>query len=190
MGGLALRLGAKGLSLTEFEALSAANPHLRLELTATGELAVMPPTGSDTGRRNQSLGAQLWSWNRSSRLGVAFDSSTGFLLPNGAVRSPGAAWVERSRWEALGAEQRARFAPLCPDFVAEIVSPTDDPSLARAKLVEHVENGARLGWLLDPAEGRVEVYRPGREAERLVRPASLNGEAVLPGFVLDLSEIL
>jgi len=190
MGGLALRLGPRGLTLEAFVSICAANPHLRLERTATGDLVAMPPTGSDTGRRNQSLGAQLWNWNRATGLGVVFDSSTGFLLANGAVRSPDAAWVARARWEALTPEKRAQFAPLCPDFVAELVAPGDDLSMLRAKLVEYLGNGARLGWLLDPGDGRVEVYRPGVEPEVLNRPAHLTGEAVLPGLVVDLAEIL
>ena len=123
-------------------------------------------------------------------LRAVFDSSTGFLLANGAVRSPDAAWVARARWEALTPEKRAQFAPLCPDFVAELVSPGDDLSMLRAKLVEYLGNGARLGWLLDPGDGRVEVYRPGVEPEVLDRPAHLTGEAVLPGLVVDLAEIL
>ena len=190
MGGLALKLGPRGLSVAEFVAICAANPHLRLELTATGELVAMPPTGSDTGRRNQALGAQLWNWNRAAGRGVVFDSSSGFLLPNGAVRSPDAAWVARARWEALGPDQRAQFAPVCPDFVAELVSPTDDLAMVRAKLVEYLANGARLGWLIDPREGRVEVYRPGSVPEILQDATRLSGEEVLPGLVVELSEVL
>jgi Uma2 family endonuclease len=190
MTGVALRLADTPLTDRQLMRLSAANPDLRLERTAAGELVVMGPTGSDMGRRNQSLGAQLWAWNHATGLGVVFDSSTGFRLPNGAVRSPDAAWVARARWEALTDAERTGYAPLCPDFVVELVSSEGDLGPTADKMREYLANGAALGWLLDPLSGRVQVHRPGRAVELLDRPTCMEGEALLPGFRLDLSDIL
>ena len=174
----------------QFEQICHANRDLRLERTATGELIVMPPTGGDTGRRNLGLSAQLWNWNQQSSLGIAFDSSTGFTLPNGAIRSPDASWVKLDRWQALTPLQRRKFIPLCPDFAIELVSPTDELRDTQAKMQEYLANGLRLGWLLNPKAKQVEIYRPGQSVEIRQNPASLSGESVLPGFVLDLTEIL
>ena len=177
-------------SAEAFWRLCAANPELRLERTARGEVIVMPPAGSDSGMKNASLSAQLWNWNRASGLGFAFDSSAGFTLPNGAVLGPDAAWITRDRWNAVPAEAQKKFAPICPDFVAELTSPSDQLSDVQEKMREYLAQGARLGWLLDPKTGRSEIYRPDREVEVLNRPATLSGEDVLPGFVLDLKGIL
>ncbi len=140
------------LQLTDdvFEQLCRQNPDLRLKRSAQGELIVMPPAGSETGYRNADLLGQLWQWNRQMQLGVVFDSSAGFTLPNGAIRSPDAAWVAKSRWERLTPEQRRKFAPLCPDFVVELKSPTDDLATLQAQLQEYIDNGAQLAWLIDP----------------------------------------
>lgn len=175
-----------------FAALAGANPDLRMERTARGDLEIMAPAGSDSSHRNLTLSAQLWLWTSSAGkgLGIGFDSSGGFKLPDGATLSPDASWVARARWDALTTEQRATFAPVCPDFIAELRSPSDRPSKLRKKMQEFIEQGVRLGWLIDPRTGRVEVYRPGRPVESLDRPATLSGEDVLPGFVLDLSGIL
>ena len=140
--------------------------------------------------RNLSVSSLLWLWNRDSKLGVAFDSSAGFTLPNGAVRAADAAWRTLERWSAVSAEERMRFAPVCPDFVVEITSPLDKLNDAREKMREYLAQGVRLGWLLDPKSGLTEVYRPGCPVESLNRPATLSGEEVLPGFVLDLKGIL
>jgi Uma2 family endonuclease len=150
----------------------------------------MPPTGSETGRRNIKITAQLENWSSQNNLGVAFDSSTGFKLPNGADRSPDASWVKKERWEALTPEQQARFAPLCPDFVVELCSPSDSIEKVRAKMREYIENGARLGWMLERKNQQVEIYRPNQEVEILQSPTTLSGEDVLPGFVLNLKDIL
>jgi Uma2 family endonuclease len=173
-----------------FLRLCSANPELRLERTAQGELVIMPPAGTETGGRNSPLTAQLYIWAKASGLGKSFDSSTGFTLPNGAVRSPDASWVTQDRWDALTPEERTRFAPLCPDFVVELRSETDPLRDVRAKMREYRSQGARLGWLLDPKRKVVEVYRPGRRVAVLQAPATLSGEDVLPGFVLDLKGVL
>ncbi len=179
------------LKLTEeqFARLCRVNPELLLERTAAGELQIMSPTGGETGLLNAELVAQLVLWNRQTRQGIVFDSSTGFRLSNGAIRSPDVAWIKRERWEALSPSQRRGFVPLCPDFVLELCSPTDDWEALQTKLREYLANGLRLGWLLDPA-GRVEIYRSGQLAELQTRPATLSGENVLPEFVLNLTEIL
>jgi Uma2 family endonuclease len=177
------------LELTDevFEQLCRQNPELRLERTAQGELVAMAPVGSESGLRSADLLGQLWQWNRRTNLGLVFDSSTGFALPNGAIRSPDAAWVARERWQQLTPEQRRRFAPLCPDFVLELRSPSDDLATLQAKLQEYLENGSQLGWLIDPESQRVYVYCPGQPVQVLERPTCLEGDPVLPGFVADLN---
>ena len=174
----------------QFYQLSLANRDLRLERTASGEVIVMPPTGGGTGKRNSDLNIQLGLWNRETKLGFVFDSSTGFKLPNGATRSPDAAWVKRDCWDALTLEQQEQFPPLCPDFVVELQSPSDALADARLKMQEYLENGVQLGWLIAPKIRQVEIYRPNRELEIVQSPAILSGEEVLAGFVLDLTEIL
>lgn len=177
------------LSHEQFIELASANRDLQLERTATGGLIVMPPTGSDTGNRNLDIEGQLWLWNRQTKLGKAFNSSTGFHLPNGADRSPDAAWVRQDRWDALTLEQQAGFAPLCPDFVLELRSKNDNIETLRAKMREYMENKARLGWLIDRKNKKVEIYRQAQEVEVLDNPVTLSGEDVLPGFILDLTEV-
>lgn len=174
----------------EFEALAASYPELRMELTSEGKLIIVPPAGGESGRRNADLTADLVIWNRGTQAGVVFDSSTGFILPNGADRSPDAAWVERARWEALSQQQREKYLPLCPDFVIELLSRTDSLVETQEKMREYLDNGARLGWLINPRRKQVEMYRPGQEVEILDNPASVSGEPVLPGFTLDLKGIL
>lgn len=190
MNSLTLNLPAV-LKLTDdqFEQLAAVNSDLGLELTAKGELIIMPPTGGETGNRNFEAYIDLGIWNRQTLLGKAFDSSTGFRLPNGATRSPDVAWIEMERWEALTPAQRKKFLPLCPDFAMELVSETDDVGETRAKMQEYLQNGLRLGWLINPQLGQVEIYRPNREVEVLESPTALSGENVLPGFVLELEVI-
>jgi Uma2 family endonuclease len=169
--------------------LSSINRDLRLELTAEGELIVMPPTGTETGAQDAELTMQLRLWAKQDGTGTAFGFSTGFTLPNGAIRSPDASWVERSRLEALTAEQRRKFASLCPDFVVELRSPSDSLRVAREKMREYMENGARLGWLIDPSSRRVYVYRPETPVQELEAQEKISGDPVLPGFVLDLREV-
>ena len=173
----------------QFYQLCQANETLRFERTVTGDLVIMPPTGGETSNRNASLTGQLWMWNDQHQLGQVFDSSGGFKLPNGANRSPDAAWICRARWDALEPEQRARFVPLCPDFVVELLSPSDSVTALRAKMAEYLENGLQLGWLINRKARQVEIYRPGKAVEVLQAPTSLSGEALLPGFVLQLRSI-
>ncbi|MGB7439786.1 MAG: Uma2 family endonuclease [Coleofasciculaceae cyanobacterium] len=165
------------------------NRDLRIERTATGELLIMPPTGSETGGRNFNLIGQLWAWVNQDGTGIGFDSSTGFKLPNGAERSPDAAWVKLERWNALTPEQQRKFAPICPEFVVELRSPSDQLKPLQEKMQEYLENGTLLGWLIDRKNQQVYIYRPGVAVECLENPASVSGESVLPGFVLDLSKI-
>jgi len=178
------------VSHEDFAAIAAANRDLQLERTADGTLIVNPPTGSNSGRRNLSISAQLWIWAEANdTLGIAFDSSAGFKLPNGAIRAPDASWVRRDRWEALTQEEKEGFAPLCPDFVVELRSNSDYITTLQEKMREYLAHGARLGWLIDPQNRQVEIYRSGKEVEVLEKPSQLSGEDVLPNFTLDLQRI-
>ncbi len=179
------------LTLTDqaFEQLCHSNPDLRLERTAQGELIAMAPSGSETGYYNSDISGQLWQWNRKLQQGITFDSSSGFTLPNTAIRSPDAAWIEKSRWQAIPAEQRRKFAPICPDFVIELKSPSDDLTVLQGKLEEYRDNGVRLGWLIDPENYQVFCYRPQRAVKIFDNPRNLSGEDVLVGFVLDLQVV-
>ncbi|MDZ8025215.1 MAG: Uma2 family endonuclease [Nostoc sp. DedQUE01] len=173
----------------EFEQIIAVNKDLRLELTAHGELVIMPPTGGETGNRNFDLLGQLWFWNSKNNLGKAFDSSTGFKLPNGATRSPDASWIRIERWNTLTPQQRKKFLPLCPDFAVELVSETDNLEDTQTKMQEYLANGLQLGWLINPKDKQVEIYRPNQVPEVLQSPTSLSGEGVLSGFILNLQPI-
>jgi Uma2 family endonuclease len=174
----------------QFEALSAVNSDLKLERTAKGELIVNPPTGGESGQQNLSITTQLGNWFEANEtLGEAFDSSTGFTLPNGANRSPDASWISRDRWDTLTPEQKKGFVPLCPDFVIELRSESDSLAKLQVKMIEYIENGATLGWLIDPQHQRVEIYRQKKEVEVLENPSHLSGEDVLPDFSLNLSRI-
>jgi Uma2 family endonuclease len=174
----------------DFWRLCQVNPDLRLERNASGELIVMPPAAPDSGHRNAGITAQLWNWNQKSGLGIDFDSSAGFTLPNTAIRSPDASWMTRARWDALSKQEREKFSHICPDFVVELRSKNDDMSTLRRRMEEYIAQGIKLGWLIDPKGGTVEIYRPGQPVEVLERPATLSGEDVLPGFMLDLKGIL
>jgi Uma2 family endonuclease len=173
----------------EFFELCAVNDTLRFERTAQGEMIVMTPAGGTTSNRNSSLISQLWIWNKRVGLGKTFDSSGAFKLPNGAERAPDVSWVANERWQALSAKEQQRFPPLCPDFVMELRSPSDNLKDVQEKMQEYLANGARLGWLIDPKTKRVEIYRPGQQVEVLDNPATVDGESVLPGFELDLSDV-
>jgi Uma2 family endonuclease len=177
------------LSDEDFAKLCALNPEMRLEYTSTRDLIIMPPTSSETGERNASLTADFVLWNRSRGAGRVFDSSTGFMLPNGAKRSPDVSWISTQRWDALSDEQQHGFAQICPDFVLELRSPSDRLLDLQGKMQEYLGNGAHLGWLIDPLEHRVYIYRPGEAVERLDDPREVSGEPVLAGFVLQLSHI-
>ncbi|MGF1479421.1 MAG: Uma2 family endonuclease [Cyanophyceae cyanobacterium] len=174
----------------QFFQLCQHNRDYRFERTASGALIIMPPTGSDTGRRNVKITAQLELWSSQNNLGVVFDSSSGFKLPNGAERSPDASWVRQERWDALSQEQQEKFAPLCPDFVVELRSRSDSLKALQEKMQEYLANGAKLGWLIDRQNQRVEIYHPGKKVEIVQSPESISGEDILPRFVLDLQEIL
>jgi Uma2 family endonuclease len=169
--------------------LCQINQELWIERTAEGDLVIMPPDGWETSSRSANLVTLLTQWAWQDSTGVTSGSSGGFILPNGAMRAPDAAWVLRSRLAPLSAEQKQKFLPLCPDFVVEIRSPSDRLSTAQAKMQEYIDNGARLGWLIDSGSRVVYVYRPNQPVERSENPAAIAGDPVLPGFVLDLQRI-
>lgn len=177
------------ISDREFSEFCHLNRELRIERTAEGDLVIMPPTGGGTGRRNSRLNQRLANWAEADGTGTTFDSSTGFSLPSGAKRSPDAAWMLLSRWEALTVEEQEEFPPICPDFVAELRSRSDPLETLQAKMEEYLASGARLGWLIDPIQRCVYVYRPGMPVERRENPRQIAGDPLLPGFVLDLEEI-
>ena len=173
----------------QFLAFCRLNRDLRIERSVAGEVVIMAPAGGRTGDRNSEINMQLRQWAKRDGRGVAFDSSTGFRLPNGAVRAPDAVWVLRSRLDVLDDETKDRFLPLCPDFVIELRSPSDDLKTVREKMDEYQANGARLGWLIDPLARRVHVYGVGETPTELANPTELSAEPVLPGFVLSLTAI-
>ena len=173
----------------QFYQLCRSNPEVKFERNAQGELIIMPPTGGETGRSNAELTADFVIWNRQTQLGEVFDSSTCFKLPNGANRSPDVAWIRRDRWETLTSDQKKRFPAIVPDFVLELMSPTDTLRDARTKMQEYLESGVKLAWLINPQNRQVEVYRLGRSVEVLDTPIQLLGEEILPGFVLNLNAI-
>jgi Uma2 family endonuclease len=177
------------LSDQQLFSLAGLNRDLRIERTAEGELIIMSPTGGRTGDRNSEINMQLRQWAKRDNTGRAFDSSTGFRLPNGAMRSPDASWARRDRLAALTAEQWEMFLPLCPDVVIELRSPSDSLRVVQGKMREYLANGAQLGWLIDPQDRRVSVYRPGEPVRQLDAPESVPGDPVLPGFALDLRDI-
>jgi len=166
------------------------NRDLRIERNKLGELVIMPPTGSETGNREFNILGQLWVWSEQDGTGIAFSPSTGFKLSTGAERSPDASWIKLERWNALSAEQKQKFAPICPDFVIELRSASDNLKPLQEKMEEYMrEPGVQLGWLIDRKNRRVYIYRPNQEVECLENPATVSGESVLPGFVLNMSKI-
>ena len=181
------------LTREDFVKLCAANPEMKLERTAKGELIVMSPTGGETGSFNSELNYELVAWNRSApmsqNIGKTFDSSTGFSLPKGSDRSPDAAWIPLSKWESLTPEQRRGFLPICPEFLIELLSPSDSWRQWLIKMEEYMDNGCLLGWLIDPKHKRVAIYRQGQPVEILDNPQILSGENVLPNFVLEIGRI-
>jgi Uma2 family endonuclease len=174
------------LNREQFYKLCGANSDMKLERSAKGELIVMSPTGGETGNQNSELNLEVALWNRQKQLGKIFDSSTGFSLPQGGDRSPDVSWITLEKWNALTTEQRRGFLPLCPDFVIELLSPSDSWKEGQCKMEEYQQNGCRLGWLLDPKHQQVAIYRQGQPVEILKAPIALSGEDVLPGFVLDV----
>ncbi|HVF66746.1 MAG TPA: Uma2 family endonuclease [Pyrinomonadaceae bacterium] len=170
----------------EFYDFCMRNEDLNVELSSEGDLIIMPPTGMKTGNRNFRLNVAFGAWAEKDGTGLGFDSSSMFSLPNGAKRSPDLSWIKKERWEALSEKEREKFSPICPDFVVELRSPSDSLKRLRKKMEEYVENGAQLGWLLDPSTRKVYVYRPGAEVEVLEDPEALSGEPLLRGFTLDV----
>jgi Uma2 family endonuclease len=173
----------------EFWEFCSKNPKLNAELTKEGEIIIMPPTGFETSDRNAELTTQLRIWAKKDKRGVTADSNGGFILPNGATRSPDSSWILKSRLETLPKEVLQKFLPLCPDFVVEMTSPSDSLSETQNKMVEYIENGAQLGWLIHSKTKQVFVYRPNAEIEILENPTKVSGEPLLKGFELDLTEI-
>ena len=173
----------------QFFQLCQNNRDLRFERTAADELIIMPPTGSYRGNRNFDIAVELGIWNKQTKLGKGFDSSTGFKLPNGKDVSPDVAWIKKERWHSLTPEQQNKFAPIAPDFIIELRSPSDNLKPLQEKMEEYIENGVKLAWLIDRKQRKVYIYRPGQLVEELDNPQRLSGEDILPGFVLDLIEI-
>ena len=173
----------------QFFQLCQNNRELRFERNANGELIIMSPAGGETGNRNGRLNQQLFNWTDADGTGIAFDSSTGFKLPNGADRSPDASWVTLERWNTLNHQQQTKFPPICPDFVIELLSPSDSLKTTQEKMKEYIDNGVRLGILINRKSRQVEIYRQGKEVEVLDSPATVSGEDVLKGFVLNLGMI-
>ena len=174
----------------KLEQLCSDNPENRFEITKEGKLIVMSPTGSESGRKNSDLLIEIGIWNRQTKLGVVFDSSTGFKLSNGATRSPDVSWIRLGRWQAIPKAQQRKFAPIDPDFVIELMSPTDDLIELQQKMIEYMNCGVKLGWLINPDDKQVEVYRNGQDKEVLNNPSSLDGETLLPDLTVGLSDIL
>ena len=173
----------------QFYQLCRDNPDVKFERNANGEIVIMSPTGGETGKYNIEIAADFVIWNRQTQLGVCFDSSTCFKLPNGADRSPDVSWIKQERWDTLTPEQKEKFPPIAPDFVLEIMSPTDTLKKTQEKMQEYMNNGIKLGWLIAPKTRRVEIYRPGQAVEVLQSPTALSGEDILPGFILNLESI-
>uniref|UniRef100_B8HU43 Putative restriction endonuclease domain-containing protein n=1 Tax=Cyanothece sp. (strain PCC 7425 / ATCC 29141) TaxID=395961 RepID=B8HU43_CYAP4 len=173
----------------EFYQFCLANRDLRIERTASGEVVIMPPAFSDTGNRNFNIAVQLGSWAEQDGTGLGFDSNSGFTLPNGAMRSPDAAWIKLDRWNALTDEQKASFAPICPDFVIELRSSSDMVSNLQGKMKEYMANGSSLGWLIDRKNRTVSIYRPNQDPEVLANPETVSGDPELPGFILRMAKI-
>jgi Uma2 family endonuclease len=182
-------LPAVPMTQDQFFDFCQQNRKLRMERTAEGELIVMAPSGGESSAQNLGVGAQLFNWSRRDGTGKAFESSAGFILPNGANRSPDASWVLLTRLAVVTPEQMKKFLPLCPDFVVEVLSPSDSLRQTMEKMEEFIENGARLGWLINPRRNQVHVYRPGQPVEILDNPTTVAGDPELPGFVLDLDPI-
>jgi Uma2 family endonuclease len=178
---------AIALSEDQFYDLCGQNPDLKFERNPDGELIIMPPTGGETGRKNAELIADFIFWNRRTQLGIVFDSSTCFRIPQGGDRSPDVAWVRQDRWDTLTAKEKRKFPPLCPDFVLELLSPTDNLATTQAKMREYINCGSQLGWLINPETQQVEIYRPQQSVEILFAPTELSGEPILSQFTLNLA---
>jgi len=185
---LAINIDAllKGFTEEDFFEMCRQNPDLRMEMSKEGDIIVMPPTGGETSGHNFDLNTDLGIWIRKDGTGKGFESNALFVLPNGAKRSPDMSWVKLERWNKLSEEERKSFPHICPDFVVEFRSPSDSVKDLKEKMEEYIENGAQLGWLIDPIQKKVYVYRPGADVEELDNPDSISGAPLLKGFVLDL----
>ncbi len=177
------------MTAEEFWEFCQENRKIRAELTKDGDVIIMPPTGFETSDRNLEILIQLGSWAKKDKTGKATESNGGFILPNGATYAPDAAWTSNERLENFSAEQKKKFLPLCPDFVIELRSESDNLKELKTKMEEYIENGASLGWLINPREKEVYIYRANGEIEILQNPQAVSGENVLPNFELDLTEI-
>ena len=173
----------------QFYQLCRYNPELNLERNAKGEIIIMSPTGGETGKLNSELNVDLGIWNRQHKLGVIFDSSTCFKLPKGSNRSPDVAYIKKERWDKLTDQEKTKFPPIAPDFVLELMSKTDSLKDTQEKMQEYMDNGVKLGWLINPEKKQVEIYRQGQEKEVLDHPQTISGEEILPEFILDLTLI-
>jgi len=183
---LKLNLNTVDFTDEQFYQLCQKNSDLKFERTSTGELIIMPPVGGESGNREADLITDLGIWNRQTGLGYTFSSSTIFKLPNGADRSPDAAWIKKERWEALTPQQKRKFPPIAPDFVIELRSATDDLKTLRQKMQEYMDAGVKMGWLINPQQQQIEIYRLGKDVELRNLPTELLGEEILPGFSLSL----
>lgn len=186
---LVLDFSAVEFSDDQLVQFCADNRELRIELTAKRELVIMAPANPTSGSQNGSLSGELYIWTKQDGTGLSFDSSSGFTFPNGAMRAPDASWILRERWETVPDDDKLRFSHIAPDFVAELHSPSDSLPMVQAKMAEYIENGVRLGWLIDLSLRQVHVYRPGQAVEVLNDPETVSGDPVMPGFVLNLLEI-
>ena len=182
-------IGVTQMTTEQFEEVCRKYRKLRLELTSSGELIIMPPTSPLTGKRNSNLTRQLYVWAENDGSGVCFGNTAGFILPNNAIREPDASWIRREKWDSLSQEQQERFGRFCPDFVAELRSRTDRLPTLLSKMEEYIANGASLGWLIDPYQRRVYVYRPNEEVVVLENPETVSGEPLLPGFTLNVTKL-
>ena len=184
-----VRAFTDSISDRALQQLCRENPDLRFETDARGKLIIMSPTGSESGKKNSSLLAQVWFWNNQNKLGEVFDSSTGFKLSNGATRSPDVSWIAIERWDSLSEKQKRGFAPIDPDFVIELISPTDDLITTQQKMMEYMNCGVKIGWLINPDRKEVEIYRSGKNKQVINNPSNLANDDILPGLIVELSDI-
>jgi Uma2 family endonuclease len=185
-----LKINTKAWTDDEYFDFCQRNQDLRIETDKHGDLIIMPPTGAETSDRNAEIIIQLGIWSRVDKQGKVFESNVEFELPNGAKKSPDASWILKERYNSLTQQQREGFPPICPDFVVELRSKSDRLKPIQDKMAEYIENGVRLGWLIDPYKKQVHIYRTSGEIEILENPKTVSGEDVLEGFILDLEEIL
>jgi len=187
--GIAVRMPGGGMTDEQFYQFCVLNPELRMERTADKYILIMPPTNTDTGKRNFSLSGELYAWNKKYNLGTGFDSSTGFKLPNGADRSPDVAWIRNERWQTIPEEQKQRFAPILPDFIAEIRTGDQNIAYLKDKMEEYMSCGCRLAWLIDPKNRKTWVYYENGDIQTISFETPLSGGEVMPGFELRLADI-